>query len=522
MLENFHFLRPLWLLLFLPLSILFWYLRSIPATQKSTFCEARFLPFLLPYHSPSRYPLSYFILFAFLSVIALAGPSWNKKDTALYEDKESVVILLDLSYSMLAQDIAPSRLIHAKHKITDIIQQYPQKHIALLVYAGDSHLVIPPTPDGNTIQNILHVLHPDIMPVKGSAPEYALQEAKTLLEDNLIHSAQLLLFTDGIYNDKAYSVAEDIAAAGHQLSVLGFGTLSGSTIPLKNNTYYVDQYNQKVITQLTETTLQELASLGGGKYVRSRYDDQDLQTIFAHTLKGQGTQQAQLNHQSLWHDQGFWLVLVLIPLFLFGAKQGWLMVLLLLPYSIPDTSYAGMWDSLWLNADQQGYQALQQQRPKQAAKLFKNKAWKASAWYQAKDYQQALHYFSQAHLSLNKADQYYNQGNSLAQLQRYQKAIDAYQKALQLNPAMQDAKDNLQLIQQLLTQSPPRSRSNKLPSSSSPQVATQAKKQYDESQQAMEQWLKHIPDDPGGLLRRKFKRKTQHSSIAIENQAHTW
>ncbi len=180
--SQFHLLRPLWLLALLPalaLLLALWRQRQ-QARQWQQLVAPELLPHLLDANT-SRTPARYLLALALvwlLAVIALAGPSWEKRPVAIEKNQQALVIILDLSPSMLSEDIKPSRLTRARLKIIDILQRRQDGYTGLVAYAGDAHAVTPLSDDSKTIINLLPDLSPQIMPLSGSNTEAAVNAAR--------------------------------------------------------------------------------------------------------------------------------------------------------------------------------------------------------------------------------------------------------------------------------------------------------------------------------------------------------
>ena len=183
--SDFHFLRPLWFLalpFLLALLWLFWRQR-LHSRSWQEICDPALLPHLLLGRSQRRAPWPLWLLLAglLLTVTALAGPTWQKQPQPLLRQQSALVILLDLSRSMAAADLKPSRLVRARLKVEDILRQRREGQTALVVFAGDAFAVTPLTDDHRTIEALLASLDPEIMPVQGSEPGRALEEGAELL-----------------------------------------------------------------------------------------------------------------------------------------------------------------------------------------------------------------------------------------------------------------------------------------------------------------------------------------------------
>ncbi|MCH8227597.1 MAG: tetratricopeptide repeat protein, partial [Proteobacteria bacterium] len=268
-----------------------------------------------------------------------------------------------------------------------------------------------------------------------------------------------------------------------------------------------------------------------------------------------------------WQDAGPWLVLLLLPLALLGFRRGLLFILplVLLPgLCWPPAASAGWWDDTWQRKDQQAYQALQAGDAGKAAALAVDPALSGQAWYRSGEHANAVEAWSR----LDAADAHYNRGNALAHLGEYDAAIQAYDEALAVEPGMEDALTNRALLEQMKHQQEQQSegedgesgesepsddrsdgdsaqrsegaegeeggqsdeREGEQPEGEQAEGETGEKEgepiDYaqawsEEDAQAMEQWLRRIPDDPGGLLRRKFRNQHQRRG-APKDEIETW
>ncbi len=613
MLAEFHFLRPLWLLALGPLALLLW-LAWQPGSSGGAWrkaCDPHLLPHLLVTGGTrSRLPLVLLGLAWLIAVLALAGPTWAKRPQPVLQALEARVIVLDLSQSMAAPDLKPSRLARARFKVSDMLARSREGQTGLVVFAGDAFAVSPLTRDSDTIAALLTALEPGIMPVQGSRVDLGLRKAMELLQQAGLQRGEVVVLVDSSNGEPAVDAARTLKAAGYSVSVLAVGTEQGAPIPTPEGGFLKDGSGNIVVPRLDMTALRELASAGGGRYAVISSDGSDLDRILSRDAGVLGLETRQVDRETeSWREEGPWLVLLLIPLAALAFRRGWLLGLALLWVGVlPQPSRAFDWADLWTRRDQQAARALQQGEPERAAELAHDPLLRGTAAYRAGDYEAAQAAFAES----PGADGHYNQGNALARMGRYQEAIDAYDAALQADPGMEDAQANRAAIEALLRQqqqqpssnsgqgdeaqqdqqrsdqdsdssqadqgdgdeqqqdessttsgnpsasqsdpssaaaeqgsrgeqnqspeaetdvderaeneteadrdgeSEPTDSNSKAASSadskesegdeSSPRspMTTAAEAASDEQQQMMEQWLRRIPDDPGGLLRRKF------------------
>ncbi len=187
-----HFIRPLWLLS-LPLAVilpLLWRHLRRPSGDWGRVCDTHLLRWLSVGSAsakPSRSGPWLAGLVWLIAAIALAGPSWQKLPDTSFTSKDARVLVLDLSLSMLAEDLKPNRLTQAHFRLSDMLDEAMEGQTGLVAYAGDAFVVSPLTSDTNTIRNMLPALRPDVMPVSGSRPDRALELAAELLERSGMH-----------------------------------------------------------------------------------------------------------------------------------------------------------------------------------------------------------------------------------------------------------------------------------------------------------------------------------------------
>jgi Ca-activated chloride channel family protein len=354
---------------------------------------------------------------------------------------------------MDVQDVTPSRLTRAKHKILDILKARKEGQTALVVYAGESFVVSPLTDDAKTMVTLVQSLETELMPLQGSRSDLALRKAHELLEHVGHEGGELLLLTDGEGDPATLKVVEELHSQGRRVSVLGVGTVEGAPIPEPGG-FLKDQDGAIVIPTLDIPSLQSLARAGGGRYATVTFDDQDINRVLPSRVSP-GIWPSSTSEQrttDLWREEGPWLVLLLLPLALLAFRPGWLGMLLAFML-IPQVSEAFSWESLWFRPDQQGVRALERDAPEEAAALFQDPGWKGLAHYRAGNYQEAEETFS----TVNTPEGHYNRGNALANLGRYEEALASYQAALTQQPHHADARHNMEVIEKLLEkQSPPK------------------------------------------------------------------
>ncbi|MEH6450712.1 MAG: VWA domain-containing protein [Oleispira sp.] len=468
-----HLLRPLWLLMLIPALVLFVLLlkRRLASARWHGIIDESLMPHVLDQmpSEQSRWPL-WFILFAWVvTSIALSGPAWEQLLQPVQKKEDALVIVLDMSLSMAAQDVIPDRATRARQKVIDILQQRNEGLTALVVYAGDAYTVTPLTDDADTIINLVPALTPFIMPAMGSRPDKALALADKLILDAGLTSAKFLLITDGIQAKDIARIEEVLGNKKQQLSVLTLGSEEGAPIAMQEGGFKRDSQGNIVLPKLDLSIIKRLASVLNIRWHQMSFDDTDWHYLLsvngfdnnalknsANTLPDQqgSAEQKTLERQfDLWADQGYWLIFIIIIIAAFSFRRGWLLSLAFLITLQPETSYASAWDNVWQTKDQQAQQSFEQD-PAKAAELFEDPDWKASSFYRAEDYQQAAENFSADESSSDEqqAESHFNRGNALAHAGELEKAIEAYEQSLALDNDLTDAEFNKSLVEQLLQQ----------------------------------------------------------------------
>jgi Ca-activated chloride channel homolog len=452
-LSQFHFLRPMWLLAAIPALLLAWYFWQQKSSAVNWYgaINKQLLEHLLE-ASPNntvRWPWFVLLLTWTVAIIALAGPTWEKIPQPVHQKSDALVIIFDLSLSMRAEDIKPSRLVRARHKTLDILKNRDEGLTGLIAYSGDAHIVSPLTDDNATVANLLPALSPEMMPVNGSDPYTAVQLARQLFKNAGHQDGRILLITDGVTANDVEDISDIIAKDGFELSILGVGTSQGAPIPMKNG-FIRDKSGNIVVPKLPRDRLDNLARANDGRYADVSLGDKDIDFLLPAPLSNL-TQDTILSEREFdqWHDRGHWLVLILLPFALLAFRRGWLLSSLLLVVTLePQNSYAFEWNDLWQRADQQAAQNLASGDAEAAAKQFKDKRWQGSAQYKANDFEAAQENFKQ----FNNADAHYNRANALAKAGKLDEAIKAYDEALKHQPEMDDAIFNKKLVEDLKNQ----------------------------------------------------------------------
>ena len=554
-----QWLRPLWLL---AVPLLSWLLYKLWHRRKRA---GRWQMILPPaFHgvllgggsgSASKLPWIALGLAWALVVLALLGPSWQRVEESRQRPADPLVILLELTPQMLAEDSPPNRLEQARRKVLDLLEHRRDSQTALVVYAGSAHTLVPLSDDLATTRNLLEAIDPSIMPKPGQRADLAVQKGLALLAQSGLGQGRLLLISSSLSAPERQGISQALGRQGPSLLMLGIGSREGAPVRQASGEYLKDDQGGILLPRLDSASLKRFISGTGGRYRHARIDDLDLRGLGLFDNPRTARNDGQTLQLDSWADQGYWLLIPLLLLAACAGRRGWLFCLPLL-LALPQPSQAFEFNDLWLRPDQQGQRLLEQNRPASAARHFQDPQWRGMALYQAGDYPGAAEAFSQG----DTAAAHYNRGNALARSGELEAALDAYEQALERQPDLQPALDNQALVQQMLQQreakaeeQPANSDAQGTPgsetegnssSASSPAQGTPGSdEQADaeqpgegsnnsqaapgnqagaddnviqppqrpvstnldtEQRQALEQWLREIPDNPAELLRRKF------------------
>jgi len=449
--SEFHFIEPLWLLALIPLGLLLWlaWRSDAGASAWRSVIDPRLLAVLKVGGGgrASRLPLLLLAAGWLLAVVALANPTFERQPVPAFRSDAARVVVLDLSRSMLADDLSPSRLERARFKVADILSRSEEGQVGLIVFAEDAFAVSPLTDDAETIRAMLEALSPRIMPVQGSRPERGIALGLDLLRQAGARNGEVILLSDDAGGLRALTAAEEVRNAGHLLGVIGVGTSEGAPVP------GVRTANGAVISRLDIPALEQLAAAGAGRYATLSSNDGDLDQV----LIDPGARPRALAERDpllaeRWRELGPWLALVLVPLAALGFRRGWLMLLLLAlgpgALMLPEPALALGWTDLWQRQDQQAAQALAAGDLEQARALATAPARAGSAAYRLGDYADAAERFAAG----DTATDHYNRGNALARGGELEAALAAYDEALARDPALEDASYNREQVEAALRQ----------------------------------------------------------------------
>ena len=515
-----HFLRPqwLWLLLAIPIIYLSFHLRDDIHARWERYIDPELLDHLIvarKRHWRFR-PIHMVCLLILLGAPAIAGPTWKREQPPFTEDKAPLVIALDLSQTMDAIDLDPTRLERAKLKLRDLLKVRDGGRTALFVYAGTAHMVLPFTTDFSLLDLYLSSLSTSLIPNTGKNTAKALHAVENFLNDESVPGT-ILFVTDEI-EPQALPAFRQFTTQGdnqNDILVMGVGTSGGGPVRAASNGFLTDRFGRRVYAKLDVSALRSLSRIDIAATTLT-LNDNDIEWIqrrVQHHL--QAVQQR--DSQTRWVDEGYWFTIPIAAIAIFWFRKGWtvrwtsatLAVIFVLPPSGDLSRFS--WMDLWLTHDQQGYYYFERGEYKEAAGKFEDPIWKGLTLSRAGNYEDALNAFALS----DTAEAWYNQGNALAHMGKYPHAVQAYQQALVRRHPWPEAQENLALVESLIpkAKNKDKDQQEEAPNLPPDQVKfdeqgeqgkkTQMRIKLDPKKMA-EIWMRNIQTTPADFLRRRF------------------
>lgn len=471
MTDALHFARPgfLWLLwLLVPLVALLWWSGRRRREALLRFADEDLLPRLLPAARAGSGLRIALLAGAFgLLILSAAGPRWGFQWEQVNRRGVDLVVALDLSRSMLAEDSKPDRLTAAKREIRDLLDLLQGDRIALVAFAGTAYIQCPLTLDAYALEVFLDQMHPNRMDVGGTDLAAAVRASVAAFPEDERAGRAVLLITDGEdHSGELAKAAEEARQAGAHVFVVGMGAPEGAPIP-DGRGGFVKEGGKVVLSKLDEAALEELALTTEGTYVRSQPGDLDLRTLYLDDIKGRlEARDLTSSRQRRWEERFQWALLPAILLLLLEGVSGAprrrvgpaaLALALLLPVAAPtpalawslfEKSDAARGQDAWEAGDWD--EALERwQAARSAAPADRRLDYNvAEALYRLERYPEA----EQEYLAASATDQtelaadaLYGAGNAAFQQGRYPDAIAHYNASLALRPDDADALHNREL-----------------------------------------------------------------------------
>ena len=407
----------------------------------------------------------------FVGIFAIAGPSLSEQERPSIEGNEARVIILDLSQSMYARDVPPSRVEQARFKIADLLDKWADGQTGLVAFSADAYSITPLTSDLKALKSKLPLLSPDIMPFAGSNASSGISLAVEMLNNAGYESGQLVLITDDLTEQESDKI-EALIGDRWSLAILGVATEKGAPIPASDATngesqsqesWLLDAQGNPIVATSNFSMLTQLANRTNGLFIPVQVNDSDIDVIanMRQYFQDLGQEQRQRDVDTM-QNQGFWLVLPLLALSLLLFRRGSMFAVVIAVSFIQSPNAEA---SIWLNPDQQGYQAFEAGEYTSAQDTFEDAHWRGIAAYKAGDFAAAI----RALKLVDTPDAIYNLGNAYAQSGYYPEAIEQYKRVVELEAKHANAQYNLNLLTKLQQQMQSEESQNSEPDEEKPQ-----------------------------------------------------
>ena len=432
--ENFHWLRPLWAWGFAPVLLVA--ILVIISFKENTKWQKVIAPALRPFmitkekRTAITFPLLSYLLIMSIGILALAGPTWSKQEVPGAKSEAVLMIALDASLSMLAEDIQPNRLERAKYKINDLLAANPGSKVSLYAYAGTAHTVVPMCSDYKLVKHHLESIFPGIMPRRGSNLQHLIQLADSSLTKVKAPST-LLIVSDVIQQEDISALTSFVDNSPHQIEILAMATAQGAQIPINKWKHPLkDEQGHVIISKLDADVLFELQNHPKININTLTLDNSDVELMAKKIRSKLNYQEDDIASEEQWKDMGFLLVIILAVLVPFWFRKGWMVNYIWLAFGLSSCSEIDNWNDLWYTKDYQGQQLYEQKNFETAGNTFQSPIHQGVAYFKAGNYDAAAQAFAQD----SSANSLYNLGLSYAQMGMYDEALEAIELAAQKEP----------------------------------------------------------------------------------------
>lgn len=417
--DNFHFLRPWCLLfLFLPIGL---YLKNIGVKSYTSswenICDKNLLKFLLVSDSNSkRISMKKYIYTGIIAAaIGAAGPSWKKTEVPTFVVENPTMFVLSMARDMQLTDVTPSRLERAKFMISDIASSLNDGPFGLEVYSQEPYIITPLTDDVKIVKSLLPQIKPDIVPDHGDRLDRAIELAVKRFKAAGYTNGNIILF--------ASDVGQQLETAINEINK---AQKLGYVVHIVDTSF------------LANDKMKMLAEKGNGIYLSVR-ETSVKKLIDNITQKNQEKIALSQNLRAIYSDYGYYLVFVVLICLLPFFRRGLLVAVLYLSF------ISNAEASFFLNDNQEGLKLFKQEQYDKALIKFKDPVWRGISLYKQDKAEEALKEFAKSESDAT----FYNSGVILTKMCEYEKALAAFNKALQINPANSDAKYNKKVLDDL-------------------------------------------------------------------------
>lgn len=480
-----RFVHPhlLYLLGGLPLLILLYYWsRRARERALKRFGNPRLLSLLTPEAGKRKRGLKFTLIFIALAfvILAAADPQVGTRLEMVKREGVDILIALDISNSMRAEDLKPTRLENAKRQISLLLQRLQNDRVGIVVFAGQAFLQLPLTTDYGAAQMLISTIDTDYSPVQGTAIGSALRLAmKSFVRGERKHRVIIVISDGEDFEEDALAAAKEASADGIVIHTIGMGSPRGVPIPLYQNGAQIgfkkDEDGTVVVTRLNEILLQQIADAGKGKYLRAANRQDELDSLFKEIERMEKKQLATRMYTDyedrFQYPLGAALALLLIECFVSERKIRWpakwkallpgprkaaalILLIAVSAHADSDRSLVRQGNKLYDTKQYSEAEVNYRKALEKNTKLREGQFNLGDALYKQGRFEEAEKQFrmsSQAAPdSLSRAHAFHNLGNALLKQKKFEESIGSYKQALKLNPNDQDTKYNLEYARKLI------------------------------------------------------------------------
>lgn len=563
--EELHFLRPhlLWLLLLALLSLIIALVGLREKVRWKVVIAPHLRPFMIKKGSEQIKKWMHLTLFicVSLAIIGASGPTWRKIEEPEKILETPLVILLDLSQSMMAQDMQPTRLERAKFKIQDLLEARPGARTALIGFAGTAHTIVPLTRDYNIIKSHIKTLTPAVMPFPGSDLEKALALADTITVRSEA-PGKILLISDDFTETSFVQIQDFVNNTSHEVIILPMNTSKGANIPSgRKNQFVKDSRGQIVRSSLDKKILDKIASIERVSLSHLTLDKSDMELLAKNISDHLEFKEKPEENENNWRDDGFWLIIPFAVIVLIWFRKGWVIYGLLLSVTLSSCSQESKFIDLWETKDYRAQQLFDKKQFTDAAELYTDPLYQGVAWYKSGNFEKAIVAFEKDTTAMGV----YNLGLAYYENGDYAAAALAFGEASELDPEMEVARQNQLAAQRILegsgevnqeeaTEAPSKKEAQNIENRDPEDLGgggqeateedmkqerkeetvatdTRTGKEMDEvppnfesgnSNNSQKVLLRKVDDDPSLFIKRKFKHQAKTQNLEVKNKEQTW
>ncbi|MCM5664111.1 vWA domain-containing protein [Galbibacter mesophilus] len=446
--NDFHFLRPQFLWLLVPVLVLL--LLSLLSMRQELKWKKVIAPHLRPYviqkgSNAAKIWMHVILLLAFIfGTVALAGPTWKKIELPGQKLETPMVLLLDLSQSMMAEDIQPNRLERAKFKIKDLIKYNPRARMALVGFAGTAHTIVPLTKDYEIINSHIENLKPSVMPFPGSDLEAALTLGDSLTQVTKAPGT-LVLLSDDFSEKERVILNEYVRNHKNRLMILPMNTPSGAEVKDFRGRIIKDKDGEAIRSYLDPQIMASLNAIDSISVQSLTLDDSDVEVIAKSIEKNLIFTEKDQEKENEWRDLGLLAVIPMAFLMLIWFRKGWVLYGLLFIF-FTSCSGESSFEDLWFTPDYQGQRLSDKGDFKDAAEAYSDPMRKGVAYFKAGEYEDAINAFSEDTTAMGE----YNLGLAYFKNGDYEAASFAFNQAVEKDPSLQIAAQNSKELNRML------------------------------------------------------------------------